>query len=471
MSIFDIPGFAREIDLSNRFCSSVERQFNSKLEHYKREFETIDAEYLKIVADVKQRLEVLSVLEKINLERAGSREDFSASNRLMNLSKDVGTEKVVVDGGATTLGKGLGAGFGVGIGAVGLMTAFGTAGTGAAISGLTGAAYVSSLLAAFGGGTVASGGLSIVGGMMALGAAVAVPSLLVTGFLAHDKIKSAHKKALQRRKDAQRLQEQSNIYFADLQNGARRLREINFEFRQAGDFFGRVLNLSLTEPNIARDADYRQLLDTAAQVAKMFGELKVLDADNKLNDKFDAEVARAKKSYERCFERYIEFRTKISPQVLELNERLKNSELRPLKDEEIRAAFDEAVDSAQVELDVTAMKLNYLTEDYIPKFRALLERDVTIKIFYGIGDETSDENFGTRKTAARLKKEFGEYPNFHMRRADTHAKIFICDDKFWVLSSYNVLSKDGERYTFGEAGLRSQDAALIAHHRKEYFNF
>lgn len=142
-----------------------------------------------------------------------------------------------------------------------------------------------------------------------------------------------------------------------------------------------------------------------------------------------------------------------------------------LKDEEIRAAFDEAVDSAEDELDVTAMKLNRKAEEYIPQFKALLERGVKIKIFYGIGEEDSDENYQTRATAYKLKKIFRKYPKFKMKRADTHAKVFICDEKFFVLSSYNVLTKDGARYTFGEAGLRSADAELIAHHRKEYFNF
>ena len=156
---------------------------------------------------------------------------------------------------------------------------------------------------------------------------------------------------------------------------------------------------------------------------------------------------------------------------MELTERLKNVEVIPLKDEEIRAAFDEAVDSAQVELDVTAMKLNSVTERYIPQFRTLLERGVVIKIFYGIGEENSFENRNTRQTVARLKKEFDKYPNFHMRRTNTHTKIFLCDDKFCVLSSYNVLTKDGKQFTFGEAGLRSNNAGLIAHHRKEYFDF
>jgi len=471
VSIFDIGRYRREIDLSNRFCASVERNFNSELEHHKRELETISAEYLKIAETVKQHFNVFTALEKIHLEQEISRENFSESSRLINLSKDIGTEKIIVVGGASSVAKGMGAGVGVGAGAVALMTAFGTAGTGAAISGLSGAAYVSSLLAALGGGTLASGGFGMVGGMFVLGSAVALPALIVMGVLAHDKIKSAHHKAMRRRRDAERLAEESKDYFAKLEEYVRLLREINFSFRNSSEFFQRLLTFSFTAPDIARDDDYQKNLRRAAQLTKTFGELKVLDENQKPNENLESEVDAAKKFFEQCFEDFIAFRTKISPQVLELTERIKNLKMISLKDEEIRAAFDEAVDSAEDELDVTAMKLNRKTEEYIPQFQKLLERGVKIKIFYGIGEEDSEENRWTRATAYKLKKIFRKYPNFKMKRADTHAKIFICDGKFLVLSSYNVLSKDGKIYDWGEAGLRSADAELIAHHRKEYFDF
>ena len=93
MSIFDIGRYRREIDLSNRFCASVERNFNAELEHHKRELETISAEYLKIAETVKQYFNVFTALEKIHLEQEISQKNFSESGRLINLSKDIGTEK------------------------------------------------------------------------------------------------------------------------------------------------------------------------------------------------------------------------------------------------------------------------------------------------------------------------------------------------------------------------------------------
>lgn len=80
---------------------------------------------------------------------------------------------------------------GVGAGAVGgALTAFGaysgtmmlaSAGTGAAISSLSGVAATNATLAWLGGGTLAAGGLGVAGGTMVLGTLVAGPALLIFG--------------------------------------------------------------------------------------------------------------------------------------------------------------------------------------------------------------------------------------------------------------------------------------------------
>lgn len=69
----------------------------------------------------------------------------------------------------------------VGFGAYSLVGVLGTAGTGTAISSLSGAAAVNATLAWLGGGTLAAGGLGMTGGMIALAGIVAVPALLITG--------------------------------------------------------------------------------------------------------------------------------------------------------------------------------------------------------------------------------------------------------------------------------------------------
>lgn len=94
------------------------------------------------------------------------------------------------------LASGLGAGTGL---AGGALTAFGAysgtmafaaAGTGTAISSLSGAAATNATLAWLGGGTLASGGMGVAGGMMALGALTSGPALLIAGWYMGSKAES-----------------------------------------------------------------------------------------------------------------------------------------------------------------------------------------------------------------------------------------------------------------------------------------
>ncbi|MGY4828623.1 hypothetical protein ACVNIS_08605 [Sphaerotilaceae bacterium SBD11-9] len=93
----------------------------------------------------------------------------------------------------SAIGVGVGsiAGGTMAVGAWSLVTLFGSASTGAAISGLSGVAATNATLAWFGGGALAAGGAGMVGGMTVLGGIVAIPLVYVAA-------KSTHKKAKQR---------------------------------------------------------------------------------------------------------------------------------------------------------------------------------------------------------------------------------------------------------------------------------
>lgn len=77
--------------------------------------------------------------------------------------------------------SGLGTAVLAGIGAYKGVTAFALAGTGTAISSLSGAASVNATLAWFGGGAVAAGGLGVAGGTLILGGLITGPMLLMAG--------------------------------------------------------------------------------------------------------------------------------------------------------------------------------------------------------------------------------------------------------------------------------------------------
>ena len=78
--------------------------------------------------------------------------------------------------------------------AVLLTASFGTAGTGAAISGLTGTYALHATLAALGGGTLASGGFGMAGGLAVASGLFVAPAVTVGAIVAHKKIQRMEQK-------------------------------------------------------------------------------------------------------------------------------------------------------------------------------------------------------------------------------------------------------------------------------------
>lgn len=107
--------------------------------------------------------------------------------------------------------SGLGAGSGslagalTAFGAYNGTMAFAAASTGTAISSLSGAAATNATLAWLGGGSLASGGMGIAGGTMALGALAAGPALLVAGWYMGSKAESSLNDAYSNKAEAEKF--------------------------------------------------------------------------------------------------------------------------------------------------------------------------------------------------------------------------------------------------------------------------
>ena len=98
-------------------------------------------------------------------------------------------------GAGASLAGGVGAGALTALGAYGAVAAFGTASTGAAIGGLSGAAASSATLAWLGGGALTAGGLGIAGGTAVLGGIVAAPAIIGFGVFRQVRANQVQKEA------------------------------------------------------------------------------------------------------------------------------------------------------------------------------------------------------------------------------------------------------------------------------------
>jgi len=114
---------------------------------------------------------------KFNNELAFSKEEVKKLKSAVDNSYEIlnGLSQGVISGGLTALGA---------YGIVGLVA---EASTGATIASLSGAAATNATLAWLGGGSLATGGFGMAGGMIVLGGLVAGPAIAITGFVMDSK--------------------------------------------------------------------------------------------------------------------------------------------------------------------------------------------------------------------------------------------------------------------------------------------
>ncbi len=133
------------------------------------------------------------------------------------------------------------------------------------------------------------------------------------------------------------------------------------------------------------------------------------------------------------------------------------------------------LNDAKVEVDIMSPWVNFriVNYDLQDKIERLLKRGVVIKLAYGIGNDeygnAKARNEQVQQTVEILQRKFSRYENFRVKKISSHGKIFICDDKFYVLTSMNPLSNDGTSWE--EIGELSTNRENLIEYRKKYFMF
>jgi len=151
------------------FIKVVSALDNIYLEVYNKDFKKLEQVFSLIKKQVhfKKGTDLASLIRNADTEIT----EISIQRENLNATKDVlATVGTSGTAGALSLG-----------GAVAFATTFGTASTGTAIGSLSGVAYTNALLAYFGGGSLAAGGLGMTGGIAVLGGIAAAPVIAIVG--------------------------------------------------------------------------------------------------------------------------------------------------------------------------------------------------------------------------------------------------------------------------------------------------
>lgn len=167
---------------------------------------------------------------------------------------------------------------------------------------------------------------------------------------------------------------------------------------------------------------------------------------------------------------------KSSGEIVERLEKNKRNEM--LRNEDIRNRLLETIERARFEIDIMSPWMNrwVVNDDFIRKLQRAISRGVMIKIRYGIGNTSfnakdRERNNKTEYVASMLREKLGS-DNLKLIRGNEHSKLFICDDDFYVITSFNPLSFDGDYSTGdqrGEIGELSHDKFNLHSYRDIFF--
>ena len=174
----------------------------------------------------------------------------------------------------------------------------------------------------------------------------------------------------------------------------------------------------------------------------------------------------------RQFEDYFGLEQDVSASTKDIVQEMSKSIF--LDKEDLLANFHLALIDAKKELDIQSpwMTPKVVDDLFVDKLTRLLSKGVTVQIAYGIDDDknTKHKNSITDDIVVYLQSRLKRYPNFKIKKGNSHSKMLICDNKFLISGSYNWLSYDGKTDR-EEGGTVITDKNEIERVRKLKFDF
>lgn len=277
---------------------------------------------------------------------------------------------------------------------------------------------------------------------------------------------------------------------------------------------GRIKNQKNTATIIKLKDSLNKSRETSKKQIQKIKELKdkIIEVENRCK-----ELEKTNKDYN---DKKREYDDTIA-QLLQENERLKSNLIQNTRyeDMDIRKEFFDAFDKARNEIDIVCPWLGSVVEraDFREKLSATLCRGVKVKILYGFGDSSGtagssfnfkeenslketliyalnndvnkDEdkrNLRSLKNAHSLhqlskriciqnikNKYSNKMGNLLSKITNTHAKLVIVDDDYYLIGSFNYLSytANNPKDKRNEIAIKSNDKETLTAFKKNQFSF
>ncbi|MFU0825874.1 hypothetical protein [Clostridium sp.] len=265
----------------------AEGRYNKKKQEVDKEEKKANQglEYLgKLKLEVwKSFDEFYCVITKIKnckiLEGKAKEESFKISKEELDNLRSLSFEaSELLSAGAGSLATGALAG----LAAYGGTMAVGTASTGAAIAGLSGAAATNATLAALGGGSIATGGLGMAGGTAVLGGVIAAPALAIGGIFLAIKGNNSIDKANEVSEKADKAIDQMNLSIKLIKDIDDTVDSVYTELKLLSDKFR--INLDKLKSIVRKKQDFHcfndyevNITETCVLIVKILKKLTTTD--------------------------------------------------------------------------------------------------------------------------------------------------------------------------------------------------
>jgi hypothetical protein len=293
----DINSRARRIanDAQNELEQSKEN-LNSAFEQYGEKKLTVIDTHLRTFVDIFGQIKNMEFASGENID------DLSkvaiTEGELKDITSAVSIVGDTLSGGVTGLGGGALAAFGAYNGTMLLASA----GTGTAISTLSGVAATNATLAWLGGGTLASGGLGVAGGTMVLGVMAAGPALLIFGSILGAKAQKNLNDAMSNLEEAKKIEAEFSVITEKLRQI---FESVKLCYSVLDKFSGKMRrsNKKLSDLLEESGSDYSKYTEDEkkmvfasvkfAQVLKMIIDLPLLNGDGELIEESMRKISNA----------------------------------------------------------------------------------------------------------------------------------------------------------------------------------
>lgn len=422
-----------------------------------------------------------------------------SSQKTRNIKVDGLRERPSEFNGSNATLQGAAAGVATATAAVSATAMFATAGTGAAISGLHGAAAINATLAALGGGSLATGGFGIAGGLAVLGGLIVIPGIAVGGFFWDSNVRKAHVDAIKYSQEAMGKSKELLRSTAKFKNLVQVTMEAVHETTSLDGVLDGILNLFEIHIIAGEEDESKEISRTALGVTERLLNIALVTESGEVNLDASRELRELRNDMDRVKQRiggYIaglneRRRVQSEKQIEEARKIAQENKdnlvvVKPLRNEELRKVFIDTFECAKQEICIMAPWMNnyVMNQDMFKRIESALRKGIKIRIVYGFGEPGSDKQGNkhanercvrTETIAQHMQKIFATYnERFKMQKSNTHGKMLICDDLYYVIGSFNFLSFSGE-YTGDdnreEIGNYSEDKSMILVYKEKYFSF